>query len=369
MTATAAARAAVDPRPARGTAGRRAVQVVLFLGGLLALGLLAGGRAEAQERPEPGALTASVADAVPQEAVRESAVRESAVREGAVPENLDRTAVEPPVRRVAGKGVDPVADKADQVVDKGVDSVADQVVEPVTAPVVEPVADRAAQHRPVQDRPTQHRPAQPETVRKASAALSAEPATEPVDSVAPVVEGAGDAVDRIAEEVRPLVASLPGLPPLLSVLPELPVPGGDRDAPGAPTPSVPGAGRDAEGFTTPGDTGADASAERAADQDRAAGARGLAPTVPDRSGTPDAGHAQLSAPTPALPPTRDRAPFAPCGDLVRTVVADAQGPRGGDLHAASVRGGPYAALVRGAGLPATAAPITDRSGEILEFPG
>ncbi|MCA1271491.1 hypothetical protein ACIPQH_04740 [Streptomyces rubiginosohelvolus] len=375
MTATAAARAAVDPRPARGTAGRRAVQVVLFLGGLLALGLLAGGRAEAQERPEPVGLTASVADAVPQEAVRGSAVRE-----GVVPEDLDRTAVEPPVRRVVDKGVDPVADeadqvvdpvadKADQVVDKGVDPVADQVVEPVTAPAVEPVADRAAQHRPVQDRATQHRPAQPATVRKATAALSAEPDAEPVDSVAPVVGGAGDAVDRIAEGVRPLVASLPGLPPLLSVLPELPVPGGDPDAPGAPAPSVPGAGRDAETSTTPGGTGADASAERAAGQDRGAGAPGLAPAVPDRSGMPDAGHAQLSAPTPTLPPTRDRGPFAPCGDLVRTVVADAQGPRGGDLHAAPVPGGPYAALVRGAGLPATAAPITDRSGEILEFPG
>ncbi|MFD4749461.1 hypothetical protein ACFWOS_28845 [Streptomyces rubiginosohelvolus] len=357
MTATAAARAAVDPRPARGTTGRRAVQVVLFLGGLLALGLLAGGRAEAQERPEPGGLTASVADVVPEDAVRESTVRESTV-----PEDLARTAVEPPVRRVADKGVEPLADQV-------VDPLADQVVEPVEAPPVEPVADQAAQ--PAQARLAQHRPAQPETARKATAALSAsaEPATEPVDSVAPVVEGAGDAVDRIAGEVRPLVASLPGLPPLLSVLPELPVPGGAPDAPGAPAPSVPGAGRDAEGSTTPGDTGAAASAEHAAGQDRSAGTPGLAPTVPDRSGTPDAGHAQLSAPTPALPPTRDRGPFAPCGDLVRTVVADAQGPRGGDLHAASVPGGPYAALVRGAGLPATAAPITDRSGEILEFPG
>ncbi|MFE6917946.1 hypothetical protein [Streptomyces rubiginosohelvolus] len=362
MTATAAARAAVDPRPARGTAGRRAVQVVLFLGGLLALGLLAGGRAEAQERPEPGGLTASVADVVPKDAVRESAVRE-----GAVPEDLARTAVEPPVRRVADKGVDPVAD---QVADR----VADRVVEPVEAPPVEPVADQAAQHRSRQHLSGKHRPAQPETARKATAALaaSAEPATEPVDSVAPVVGGAGDAVDRIAGEVRPLVASLPGLPPLLSVLPELPVPGGDPDAPGAPgapAPSVPGADRGAEDSTTPGGTGADASAEHAAGQDRSAGAPGLAPTVPERSGTPDAGHAQLSAPTPTLPPTRDRAPFAPCGDLVRTVAADAQGPRGGDLHAAPVPGGPYAALVRGAGLPATAAPITDRSGEILEFPG
>ncbi|MEU5038820.1 hypothetical protein AB0G48_32285, partial [Streptomyces rubiginosohelvolus] len=285
MTATAAAHAAVDPRPARGTAGRRAVQAVLFLGGLLALALLAGGRAEAQERPEPGGFTASVADAVPQEAVRESAVRE-----GAVPEDLARTAVEPPVRRVADKGVDPVADEADPVVDP----VADQVVKPVEAPPVEPEADRAAQHRPVQDRPTQHRPAQTETVRKATAALSAEPATGPVDSVAPVVGGAGDAVDRIAEEVRPLVASLPGLPPLLSVLP---APGGDPDAPGAPVPSVPGAGRDAEESTAPGDTGADASAERAAGQDRGAGAPG-----PGGGGGGRRGPRAPPPPPPAPPP-------------------------------------------------------------------
>ncbi|UPT44169.1 hypothetical protein [Streptomyces sp. WAC00303] len=50
-------------------------------------------------------------------------------------------------------------------------------------------------------------------------------------------------------------------------------------------------------------------------------------------------------------------------------MADVQGPRGGDLHAVRTPGGPYTALVRGAGLPATAAPVSDRSGEILEFPG
>ncbi|MFC9185074.1 hypothetical protein ACFTZJ_31110 [Streptomyces globisporus] len=343
MTATTAARAAVDPRPARGTAWRRAVQVVLFLGGLLALGLLTGGRAEAQERPDPGGFTAAVADAVPK----------GAVREGAVPEDRVRTAVGHPVR--------PDAD--DVAVGPAVGRVAEPVeapaVEPLADQVVDPVADRAAQHGP-----TRHRPARPEAVGKASAALAA----EPVDSAAPVVGGAGDAVDRIAGEARrPPVAPLPGLPPLLSVLP---VPAGGPDvpgAPGAPAPSVPGVGRGAEGPAAPGHTGADASAERAAGQDRSIGAQRLARAVPDRSGTADAGHARFSAPT--LPPTRDRAPFAPCGDLVRTVVADSQGPRGGDLHAAPVPGGPYAALVRGAGLPATAAPITDRSGEILEFPG
>ncbi|SCF72858.1 hypothetical protein [Streptomyces sp. Cmuel-A718b] len=346
MTATAAARAAVDPRPARGTAGRRAVQVVLFLGGLLALGLLAGGRAEAQERPDPGGLTASVADAVPG----------------------------------ADQVVGPVAEPV-------VEPVADRVVEPVAASVVEPV-DRAVRHQAAQ-----HRAAQPGPVRNATAAPATKPVTEPVGSVASadpgasadpvastpvrvrdardaVVGGAGEAVDRIAGEARPLVASLPGLPPLLSALP---VPGDAPDspgAPGAPSPSAPDTGRGAEGPTTPGDTDADAPAERAAGgHDRSIGAPGFTSAGPDRSGTPGAGHAQLTAPTPTFPPTQDRAPFAPCGDLARTAVADAQGPRGGDLHAAPVPGGPYAALVRGAGLPATAAPITDRSGEILEFPG
>ncbi|MGQ4728655.1 hypothetical protein ACUN3E_13445 [Streptomyces sp. Ju416(a)] len=360
MTATAAARAAVDPRPARGTAGRRAVQAVLFLGGLLALGLLAGGRAEAQERPDPGGLTASVADAVP--------------------------GAEPVVEPVADQVEEPVAEPV-------VEPVADQVVEPVAASVVEPV-DRAVRHQAAQ-----HRAAQPEPVRNATAAPATKPVTESVGSVASadaaasadpvastparvrdardaVVRGAGEAVDRIAGEARPLVASVPGLPPLLSVLPELPelsVPGGAPDspgAPGAPSPSAPDTGRGAEGPTTPGDTDADAPAERAAGgHDRSIGAPGFTPAVPDRSGTPGAGHAQLTAPTPTSPPTQDRAPLAPCGDLARTTVADAQGPRGGDLHAAPVPGGPYAALVRGAGLPATAAPITDRSGEILEFPG
>ncbi|PVC83112.1 hypothetical protein [Streptomyces sp. CS131] len=357
MTATAAARAAVDPRPARGTAGRRAVQVVLFLGGLLALGLLAGGRAEAQERPDPGGLTTSVADAVP---------------------GADQV-----VGPVAEPVVEPVADQV-------VEPVADRVVEPVAASVVEPV-DRAVRHQAAQ-----HRAAQPEPVRNATAAPATKPVTEPVGSVASadpgasagpvastpvrvrdardaVVGGAGEAVDRIAGEARPLVASLPGLPPLLSALPELPVPGDAPDspgAPGAPSPSAPDTGRGAEGPTTPGDTDADAPAERAAGgHDRSIVAPGFTSAVPDRSGTPGAGHAQLMAPTPTFPPTQDRAPFAPCGDLARTAVADAQGPRGGDLHAAPVPGGPYAALVRGAGLPATAAPITDRSGEILEFPG
>ncbi|MFF3121691.1 hypothetical protein ACFVRD_04755 [Streptomyces sp. NPDC057908] len=50
---TAAVRSATDPRPWRRPVGRRALQVMLFLGGLLALGLLFGTRAHAAQQPAP----------------------------------------------------------------------------------------------------------------------------------------------------------------------------------------------------------------------------------------------------------------------------------------------------------------------------
>ncbi|MBV7244773.1 hypothetical protein [Streptomyces sp. MW-W600-10] len=346
MTTTTAARAAVDPRPARGTAGRRAVRVgllVVFLGGLLALGILAGGRAEAQERPDPGPLTSSVADAVP-DAVPD------VVPEGAASETAARKAVEPAIEPTAEPAAEPVLEPA---------------TEPVVEPAVDPVAtaaDRAAEQ--TADQTAQQRAA----AQQGQQAVRESTAPTRVRDAAAVGAGdAGDAVERVAGEVRPLVPDLPGLPPLLSVLP---VPGGGPDTPGAPSPSVPGTGRDAgDGTTEPGDAAvdtSDGSAEREAGRGIPAPFSGPAtPAAPDGSGTPGAGHVQSPAPTPA----QDRAPFDPCGDLARTATADVQGPRGGDLHAVPAPGGPHAALVRGAGLPATAAPIPDRSGEILEFPG
>ncbi|MFI0014589.1 hypothetical protein [Streptomyces griseus] len=331
MTTTTAARAAVDPRPARGTAGRRAVQVgllVVFLGGLLALGILAGGRAEAQERPDPGPLTSSVADVVP-DVVPEDAATEATAREAA----------EPSARPVAERAADPVA------------------------PAVDRAAERTAHQQTAAPQVQQARQGQ-QTVRESAAPARIR------DAVVVATEDAGDtgdAVERVAGEVRPLVPDLPGLLPLLSVLP---VPGGGSDAPGAPSPSVPGAGRGAEdGTAKPGDAAAGASDESAGRETgrdaRAPLSAPETPAVPDGSGTPGARHVQSPAPTPA----QDRAPFGPCGDLARTATADVQGPRGGDLHAVPATGGPHAALVRGAGLPATAAPIPDRSGEILAFPG
>ncbi|MFJ6610709.1 hypothetical protein ACIQPT_10555 [Streptomyces sp. NPDC091289] len=345
MTTTTAARAAVDPRPARGTAGRRAVQVVLlvlFLGGLLALGILAGGRAEAQERPDPGLLTA--------------------------PEQVAEKVVEPVTETVTEPGTEKVAVP-----------VVEKAVKPVDRAAKQQAAEQQAAEQQAAEQQAAEQQATVESSVKPTVKPSAAPAAEPpapadvlgsaparVSAAVVVVAGVGDAVDRVAGEVRPLVPALPGLPPLFSVLP---VPGGEPAAPGAPSPSVPDTGRGAEdGTTAPGDAGTDTSAERAAGRDRGVGAPGSASDasdVPDGSGVQEAGPAQGSAPTQAP----DRAPFDPCGDLVRTATADVQGPRGGDLHAVPAQGGPYAALVRGAGLPATAAPIPDRSGEILAFPG
>ncbi|MFF2229728.1 hypothetical protein [Streptomyces anulatus] len=362
MTATAAARAAVDPRPARGTAGRRAVQVVLFLGGLLALGLLAGGRAEAQEPPGPGLLTASVADAAPERATSGAAAR-TAVEPSA------RRMADPIVRPAARPVAEPVIEQVDRAVRQqstrqqtGHQQTGHQQAGHQQAAQQQAAEQRSAQPRTVSRAPAQKAPA--EAVVESAAELAAEPAA-PADAPArdAVLVGAGATVDRVAGEVWSLVPALPVLPPLLSALP---VPGGEPDAPGAPSPSVPDTGRGpGGGAAAPGDAGADASAERAAGRDRGSADPGSAPALPGASGAPDAGHAQGSEPAPAP----GRAPFGPYGDLGRTAVADVQGPRGGDLYAVRTPGGPYTALVRGAGLPATAAPISDRSGEILEFPG
>ncbi|MFH9297499.1 hypothetical protein [Streptomyces sp. NPDC017520] len=345
MTATAAARAAVDPRPARGTAGRRAVQAVLLLGGLLALGLLAGGHAEARERPVPGPLTASVADAVPEVAASEAAVR---------------TAVEPATQPVVRTVIKPVERAARQqaaqqwTVQKApAEPVGESGAEPAAEPAAELAAEPAAE------------PATPAGALAPADTLDPAGALVPADTLAPA--GAlASTVDRIAGEVWPLVPPLPGLPPLSSVLPVLPVAGGGPDIPGAPSPSLPDTGRGPRsGTAAPADAGADASAEPAADHDRSIADQSSAPVVPEISGAPDSGLAPVSEP----PPAPGRAPLGPCGDLVRTAVADGQGPRGGDLHAVPAPSGPFTATVQGAGLPATAAPIPDRSGEILAFPG
>ena len=60
MTA-AAVRSVADPRPVRGSVGRRALQVVLFLGGLLALGLIFGAEAHAAQAPVPSLPAAGTA--------------------------------------------------------------------------------------------------------------------------------------------------------------------------------------------------------------------------------------------------------------------------------------------------------------------
>ncbi|MFE3905805.1 hypothetical protein ACFXPY_37470 [Streptomyces sp. NPDC059153] len=90
---TAAVRSATDPRPRRGPVGRRALQVVLFLGGLLALGLLFGTRAHAAQQP---ALSLPGTGATITRAADTEAESEAEVATGPA-----RTAVDPSGRQAA----------------------------------------------------------------------------------------------------------------------------------------------------------------------------------------------------------------------------------------------------------------------------
>ncbi|CAM5471010.1 hypothetical protein SBADM41S_08493 [Streptomyces badius] len=219
---------------------------------------------------------------------------------------------------------------------------------PVAASVVEPV-DRAVavgrRRTPAQNTEPQstepRSPSPSRTERDSGTRLQApatKPVTEPVDTVAaadpvasapatctmPVMPWSGERATRRRPDRRRGAAPGRGRgsPAALPAVRARRCPGRRRicrrSVTSAPDTAVVRA-------STPGDTGAGASAERAAGgHARSTGTAGLVPVVPDRSGTPHARHAQLTAP-PALPPTRDRAPFAPCGDFARTAAADARG--------------------------------------------
>ncbi|WP_406303390.1 hypothetical protein OHA61_14425 [Streptomyces sp. NBC_00885] len=107
MTAAAARPAAVLRILRRAAGGRRALRVMLFLGGLLTIGLLHGGQAHAAELPQPTAVTEASATAADAEANVATSVQQAPVREL-------RRVVRPvePLREVA----QPVADTVRHVV-------------------------------------------------------------------------------------------------------------------------------------------------------------------------------------------------------------------------------------------------------------
>ncbi|MFI5630939.1 hypothetical protein ACIA8E_16505 [Streptomyces sp. NPDC051664] len=353
MTA-AAVRSVADPRPVRGPVGRRALQVVLFLGGLLALGLVFGAEAHAAQPPVPSLPAAG-----------------KTVVHGAGATDRGADAAAEPVDV-------PKAEAATGVPDASAPAPT-HVPVPAAAPPGAPATETRARPRAASTAS-----ASATSVSGASAASSASASaasatstttsvsTDSATSVAvagarsvvrttrdtvrylarPVgvaVEGVGTAVDSAAV-VLPDVWALPArlLLPLTAVdAPADGRPGHGSSGGGAARAAAP-APRPVCGYTSEADQGRN--------------------FVTMLSGTSASG-TDSRVPAPRYGPAPERAPLDPRGGFGHPSTTEAHGPRGGEQQAIPFAGGASFGLIRGAGLPATVAPMRDRSGDILEFPG
>ncbi|MEU0274944.1 hypothetical protein [Streptomyces sp. NPDC006307] len=203
--------------------------------------------------------------------------------------------------------------------------------------------------------------------RTAEAAQSAESvggavalATGAVRDLGPNLTGALPA----APVERP---SAPGLPelPAAPELPQAPVPA-EAESPGAETVAGTAIAATGSGAGT-------ASATPAASH--AGTATPAWPYAAHASGERlrtygEYGEDRRAVARPATPPAApEPCPGGACLQTAGAVAGDSGSPRGGDQHATGSASLPYPGPVRGAGLPATVAPVHDRPHDILEFPG
>ncbi|MEV0489344.1 hypothetical protein [Streptomyces atratus] len=315
---TAVVRSVADPRPVRGPVGRRrTLQVMLFLGGLLALGVLFGAEAHAEEAP------------VPSHAVVKAEVAHEA---GAA----------------AARSVVPDAEAATDATEASA-AVAARV------PAARPEESRAAERLAVPDTaPTAPAPSVAAAATAGSATFSG---LRPVPGAArataqdlgrPVGRLVGKAVGTALGQAAGLLPDPLALPTGL-LPPHSPIePPAHGSAEGsAPRPAAP-APRPVSTYTAAADPG-----------------RGFAVLL---SGVTAKGTERQGS-VPQYRPAPGQVPLDPCGGFGGPATAVTHVPRGGDQHAVPFSGGASFGLIRGAGLPATAAPMRDRSGEIVEFPG
>ncbi|MEU5982114.1 hypothetical protein [Streptomyces sp. NPDC047434] len=338
MTTAVLVQPVAVPRSSRGTAVRRALGVLVFLGGLLALGVILGDRAQAAESlPLPGTTSPATpgTDGVGQSEPK------------AVPElpDVPEANLVPAVRDVPEAPVAPepgVAEGSGERLTRGVTGSstgpAGRVGERVSAPAAERPAERAA-----------------------AGSASATAAARQVGRVAerPVEQVAGTVRDTVREVVRraaetPLVGEL--VPPVVGAFP-LPLPLPNPDPVPAPQEPAPRPAPPAE----------------PAAQDPGAPTRGAAEAAPADAPLRGSGHVAAQRHDSAGPgraaglPVPEHAPSLPCGG---SGTGQVQAPRGADQHQAAVHpAAPHGGSVRGATLPATVAVPLDRALEVLEFPG
>ncbi|MGA5423054.1 hypothetical protein [Streptomyces lavendulocolor] len=312
MTAAAVV-PATAPRLARGAVARRALAVLLFLGGLLALGLLLGGPAHAAE-------TGVTTDRLGGTPGTGTAVVDGSVPTGHLTTGRDTT------DRVTTDSLAGPVTAAVRAVDG-----AGEGVEPVVGAVTGPVAATAG-------------------------------------DVAGALPGLTETLSEVAGALPEVPSTDPALPAPPTALPALPVPSG----PGAP--HVPPAGawgdpdatRAAAGPAAEA-TGRDAAAPGGAAAPHRTTAAHLHPAASGATAATATAHrgtdAYAAVPSPPFGP-------GPCGGAVRQSTAgDGGTPRPGDQQAVASPADAHTAPVPGTAGPATAAPVRDRPHDVLEFPG
>lgn len=352
MTA-AAVRSVADPRPVRGPGGRRALQVVLFLGGLLALGLIFGAEAHAAQAPVPSLPAAGTAVAYragAQEKAADAAAEPVAVPKAEASTGLpDASAPAPTHVQVPAAGPSGAPAAETHARPRAASTAAASTT---SASRASAAADAAASATSTTSATTSVSPDSATSVAVAGARSVVRTTRNTVRYLArPVgeaVEGVGTAVDSAAG-VLPDVWALPArlLLPLTAVEPPADGPPGHGST-GAGARAAAPAPRPVCGYTSEADQG-----------------RNFAALLRDTS----ASGTHSRVPAPRYGPAPERAPLDPRGGFVHPSTTEAHGPRGGEHHAVPFAGGASFGLMRGAGLPATVAPMRARSGDILEFPG
>lgn len=293
----------------RAAGGRRALQLALLFGGLIALGLLCGGRAHADEASDA---------LVPRTT---TAVREKAVE---------------PVREA--RPLHTARERAsDEVRARAVEPVREHVARPVRRKVVDPVRTQVV--RPVL-----------KTVRQAA---------EPVGAAAGrVVEGVGEIATARPAPLPSGMPSLPGLPGL---------PGHSGTPAPTPGPVQPPASTGPQHADTPA---AGHDRPSGARSKSAAASRSEAPvTAWWPGGAHHDEHRSGSARHAVTHPAAPTAPSRPDGPVANASAGDGGSTRHSDLHAAASDSRLPVLLPAGATASGRPAPVVDRHRDIPEFPG
>ncbi|MGA5099744.1 hypothetical protein ACPCAC_20575 [Streptomyces lavendulocolor] len=370
MTAAAVV-PATAPRLARGAAARRALAVLLFLGGLLALGLLLGGPAHAAE-------TGGTTDRLGGTPGTGTAVEDGSVRTGHLTAGRDTT--DP----VAVRSLPTDQGTTDQgATDRGTAHRLGGAPGTGTAVVDGAVTtNHLTTGRDTTDRVTTGSLTTGPVTAAVRAVDGAGEAAEPVVGAvtAPVAATAGDVAgalpgltDTLSEVAGALPAvpsTAPALPAPPTALPALPVPSGPgaphvppADAWGDPDTTRAAAGPAAEG------TGRDAAAPGGAAGAHRTVAAHLHPAASGATAATATATAHRGTDTYAAVPSPPFGP-GPCGGAVRQSAAgDGGTPRPGDQQAVASPADAHTAPAPGTAGPATVAPVRDRPHDVLEFPG